>query len=538
MSFTFDSNKYSYPSRRNVVFANKGMVATSNPYAAQAGLDVLKKGGNAIDAAVAAAMTLTIVEPTSNGIGSDAFAIVWHKNKLYGINGSGPSPKGISLEKLKERGFESMPDHGVIPINVPGAPGLWAELNRKLGKLPLTEVAMPAIDLASNGYILQNEVAKGWKATFKNYSKLKDSLPEVSSWFKTFTFNGEYPKAGDLVKLPYHAKTLSEIASSSGESFYKGETAENISSFILENGGYMEKSDLHDYSPEWVEPIKTEFHGHEVYEIPPNGHGISVLMALNTLKAMDFDGELTHQNTHKMIEAVKLAMTDAAKHITDPKYMATDAASLLSMDFAKRRAEIITTDAVTPEAMDPIKGGTVYLCVADSEGNMVSYIQSNYMGFGSGVIIPNTGVSLNNRGANFAFNEEHVNKVAGRKKSYHTIIPGFLFKDGKPYGPFGIMGGFMQPQAHVQVLTSLILNGSNPQEALDKPRWIWTGGKKVFVEESMDTGTIEYLKAHGHEVETTKDTGLFGRGEIILRDENGTYCGACEGRTDGYVAMW
>lgn len=538
MKFNFDSHLYPYPSKRNVVYSQRGMVGTGNPYAAQAGLQVMKDGGNAIDAAIAAAMTLTVTEPTSNGLGSDAFAIIWYEGKLYGINGSGPSPRGISPEALRDRGFTKMPEQGVIPINVPGAPGMWAELHRKMGRLPFQETAQPAVDLAKNGYVLQPETANGWGDAFQKYTGLRSALPELQGWFDTFTFQGKAPLAGQLVKLPHHARTLEGIAATGARSFYEGDTAQKIAAYLASHRGYLTAADLKSYAPVWVEPIKTAFNGYEVFEMPPNGHGISVLMALNTLTALDFQGGDSASAVHQMIEAVKLAMTDAARHVTDPAHMQTTAELLLGEAFARERAALIHETALFPEPSDPIKGGTVYLCAADEDGNMISYIQSNYMGFGSGVVIPDTGIALNNRGANFSLEADHVNCLSGGKRSYHTIIPGFLFKDGLPYGPFGIMGGFMQPQAHVQVLASLILDQLNPQAALDKPRWLWTGGKTIYAEATMDPQLIAELKQMGHEIQVSSDTPLFGRGEIILRDDDGIYCGACEGRTDGYVAMW
>ncbi|SCG82273.1 gamma-glutamyltranspeptidase [Proteiniborus sp. DW1] len=538
MQFKFDPLAYNYPSRRNVVYGKKGMVATGNPLAAQVGIEILKKGGNAIDAAIATAATLTVVEPTANGIGGDAFALVWVGNKLHGLNSSGPSPKSISVKVLRELGYTEMPKYGLIPVNVPGAPAAWAELSKKFGRLPFEEVLEPAIKYAEEGFTIQPQVGAGWAAAFKNYAKEREKKEELQTWFDTFAPNDNCPKIGDYITLKDHGRTLREISKTMAESFYRGELAEKIDAFSKKYGGYITKEDLAEYYPEWVEPISTDYKGYEVYEIPPNGHGITVLMALNILKEMELGPRDSFNSTHLQIEALKLAFVDAQKYVADPKTMKVKTEELLSKEYARERRKLISDKAIMPEAGQPSKGGTVYLCTADEEGNMVSYIQSNYMGFGSGLVVPNTGISLHNRGANFNLDENSDNCIAGGKRSYHTIIPGFLTKDGKPVGPFGIMGGFMQPQAHLQVMINTIDYNMNPQEALDRPRWQWVGGKTIEVEQSFDNRLALELARAGHDIVVKANSVGFGRGQIIWRNDDGVLCGATEPRTDGQVAVW
>lgn len=538
MKFHFDPLSYNYPSRRNLVYGRKGMVATGNPLAAQAGLEILKKGGNAIDAAIGTAATLTVVEPTANGIGGDAFALVWKGNKLYGLNSSGPSPKSINVKKLKDLGYTEMPKYGIIPVNVPGAPAAWAKLSKKFGKLPFEEVLEPAIKYAEEGFTIQPGVGTSWAAAFKRYSKEREKREEFQTWFDTFAPNDNCPKIGDYITLKDHGRTLREIGRTMAESFYRGELADRIDAFSKKCGGYITKDDLAEFYPQWVEPISTDYKGYEVYELPPNGHGITVLMALNILKELDLGSKDSFISTHLQIEALKLAFADAQKYVADPKAMRVKTEELLSQEYARERRKLITDQAIMPEAGQPSRGGTVYLCTADEEGNMVSFIQSNYMGFGSGLVVPDTGISLHNRGANFNLDEESDNCIEGGKRPYHTIIPGFLTKDGKPIGPFGIMGGFMQPQAHLQVMISTIDYNMNPQEALDKPRWQWVGGKTIEVEQNFDNNLALELMRAGHDIVVKANSIGFGRGQIIWRNDDGILCGATEPRTDGQVAVW
>ncbi|HSH36836.1 gamma-glutamyltransferase family protein [Schnuerera sp.] len=539
MNFQFDPLVYHYPSRRNVIYGKKGMIATGNPLAANAGLEILKKGGNAIDAAIATAAALTVVEPTANGIGGDAFALVWTKGKLHGLNASGPSPKKISVESIKQRKLEKIPTTGVVPVNVPGAPAAWAELWKKFGSsLEFKEILNPAISYAKEGYVVQPAVGGIWKRSFHKFSKALNEDKSIQGWFDTFAPKGNCIKPGDFLQLKDHGNTLEEIGDTISESMYRGELAKKIANFFKENNGFLELSDLEEYYPEWVEPISTDYKGFDVCQLPPNGHGITVLMALNILKQLELEDKNSFNSTHQQIEAMKLAFIDVQKYVADPKSMKVSVEELLSMDYAKERAKLVTDKALFPEAGKPSQSGTVYLATADQYGNMVSYIQSNYMGFGSGIVVPNTGIAMHNRGCNFNLDPDSANCLEGGKRSYHTIIPGFLMKDNKPVGPFGVMGGFMQPQGHLQVLINTIDYKLNPQDALDRPRWQWTGDKTIEIEQSFDNNLALQLERAGHNIVVKADSTGFGRGEIIWRDDNGILCGACEPRTDGYVAVW
>jgi gamma-glutamyltranspeptidase/glutathione hydrolase len=513
-------------------------VATGSPLAAQAGLEILKKGGNAIDAAVATAAALTVVEPTSNGIGGDAFAIFNIKDKIYGLNSSGPSPKLLEAQKLWDKGLKTMPQYGLIPVNVPGVPKAWAELVKKFGKLKLSEVVAPAVKLAREGYAVPVNVGKLWKKAVPNYKKELEKAEEFKHWFETFAPEGKAPEIGDVVRLPDHADTIEKIGATDADAFYRGEYADKIDAFFKKYGAYLRKEDLEAYEAEWVEPIKTTYHGYDVYEIPPNGHGISVLMTLNILEPYHFEARETIQAYHTMIEAMKLAFVDVQKYVTDPRYMKVTVEQLLSRAYADERRKLIGDKAVLPTPGDPIGGGTVYLATADSEGNMVSYIQSNYYGFGSGIVIPGTGISLHDRGYNFNLDPDSPNCAGPAKKPYHTIIPGFLAKDGKPVGPFGVMGGFMQPQGHVQVVTNTIDFLMNPQAALDAWRWQWIGAKNIELEHGVDEHIAYALTAKGHDIKVVHDTISMGRGEIIWKMENGVYAAGTEPRTDGHIALY
>jgi gamma-glutamyltranspeptidase/glutathione hydrolase len=531
-----DYLSYPYTSRRTVVFGNKGMVSTSQPLAAQAGLDMMKKGGNAIDAAVATAACLTVLEPTSNGIGSDAFAVIWTKGKLHGLNSSGHAPAGISIHALTKAGHKEMPSHGWLPVTVPGAPAAWAELVGKFGRLPLTEVLKPAIEYAEKGYPVSAVVSENWRSAFHKYQNILKG-DQFRPWFEVFAPNGKTPEAGEIWHSKSHAKTLQLIAENPS-SFYKGDLADRIDQFSRQHGGYLRKEDLESFTPQWVDPIKVHYRGYEVWELPPNGHGMVALMALNILKGFEFESKDCVDTYHKQIEAVKLAFADGLKYITDADRMRVPIKDLLSEAYADERRKLIGSTAMMPYPGEPYKGGTVYLATADDEGNMVSYIQSNYMGFGSGLVVPDTGIALQNRGHSFSLDPTHHNALEPGKKTYHTIIPGFLTKDGKPIGPFGVMGGFMQPQGHVQVVMNTIDFKLNPQAALDAPRWRWVKEKVVEVERHFPFHIAEELQRKGHRLNTALGFSEFGRGQIIWRNENGILIGGTEARADGAIAVW
>lgn len=533
----FDPLYYPYPSRRNVAYGNKGMVATSQSLAAQAGLEILKSGGNAIDAAIATAACLTVVEPTSNGIGGDLFALVWTKGKLHGLNASGPAPSRISINRLKELGIKEIPKYGWIPVTVPGLPAGWAQLSERFGRLPLNKVLSPAIHYAREGYAVSATTSQGWQRAYDIY---KDRLKgeEFQNWFKTFAPKGRAPKPGEIWSSIEHAKTIESIGETRADSFYRGEIADAIDNFSKKYGGYLRKDDLQDYKAEWVNPIKVNYRGYDVWEIPPNGHGIVALMALNIAKGFNYSEKDCVETYHKQIESMKLAFADGHKYIADSNSMNVKVEDLLSESYGDMRRSLIGEKAMIPEAGKPPAGGTVYLATADDEGNMVSLIQSNYMGFGSGLVVPGTGIALHNRGHNFVLNEEHCNCLAPGKRPYHTIIPGFLSKGDNPVGPFGVMGGFMQPQGHMQVIMNTIDFGLNPQQALDAPRWQWIEGKRVEVEPNFPNHIVEQLIRKGHKVSVQLEAGNFGRGQIIWKTDEGTLCGGTEPRTDGAVVSW
>ncbi|KKI91340.1 gamma-glutamyltransferase [Bacillus sp. SA1-12] len=527
-----------HPSQRMTTFSRNGMVATSQPLAAEAGLQILKKGGNAVDAAIATAACLTVVEPTSNGIGGDAFALVWMKGTLFGLNSSGPAPKSISIEAVKERGHEVMPKYGWVPVTVPGAPGAWAELSKTFGKLPLIEVLQPAIEYAEKGFPVSPVTGFNWNKAYEKFKRECQS-DEFIPWFDTFAPGGKPPAIGEIWKSHGHAETLYSIGETNGESFYRGELADKIAASSHTFKGFLTKEDLAAFQPEWVDPIKVNYRGYDVWEIPPNGQGLIALSALNILRGFDFPEAESVDCYHKQLEAMKLAFVDGQKYITEHQQMSVRVEDLLSEEYGKQRRELIGDKAITPEPGTPPRGGTVYLAAADGEGNMVSFIQSNYMGFGSGIVVPETGISLQNRGNNFSLDPAHSNCLKGGKRTYHTIIPGFLTKDNQPVGPFGVMGGFMQPQGHVQVIMNTIDFHMNPQVALDAPRWQWEGGKEILVEPGFPLHLAQELSRKGHEIKIALDSGSFGRGQIIWRDpETGVLQGGTESRTDGAIAAY
>ncbi|MCI9028038.1 MAG: gamma-glutamyltransferase family protein [Lawsonibacter sp.] len=539
----FDPHKYAYPSRRNVVYARRGMACTSVPLGAQIGLEILKAGGNAMDAAVAMAAAMPLLEPTGNGLGSDAFALVWveKEKKLYGLNASGVAPAAISARLVRDLGFDQMPKEGWIPTMVPGAPGGWAELNRRFGTKSLPELFAPAISYAREGVPVTVNVSKQWAKDARRLQGAAEKNPAPHAyWQKSFLKEDGSPyQAGDLFQWEEYAQTLEELAATGCESYYRGSLMERIVAFSQETGGYFSQEDFRGYHPEWVEPITADYRGYTVCEIPPNGHGITVLMALNILNGLTLSQERDCADTyHKILEAIKLAFADTKTYVADPRYMKTKTADLLSPEYAAKRRALITGQALTPEAGDPSCGGTIYLCTADREGNMVSYIQSNYTTFGAGVAIPGTGISLQNRGANFSLDEGSDNCLAGGKKSYHTIIPGFLMKNGDAVGPFGVMGAFMQPQGHVQVIVNTIDYHMNPQEALDAPRMQWIGGTQIQLEREVPAHIAQALAAMGHQVEISNSNIDMGRGQIIWRTENGLLAGGTEPRCDGTIAAW
>ncbi|MBJ6361603.1 gamma-glutamyltransferase family protein [Paenibacillus sp. GCM10012307] len=535
---TFDPLYHPYPAYRTPAYARRGMVATSQPLAAQAGLDVLKRGGNAVDAAIATAAALTVVEPCSNGIGGDAFALVWIEGELHGLNASGPAPHSISIEAVKRAGYDAMPSYGAMPVTVPGAPSAWAELSRRFGKIPLAEALEPAIRYAEEGYPVSPTVAYHWRKSYDSYRNVLQGAG-FASWFETFAPGGKPPAAGELWASPDHARTLRLIGNSEAEAFYRGELSSRIAAFVQEEGGFLSEEDLARFRPEWVEPISIDYRGYKVWELPPNGQGLVALLALNVLKGFDSLQPGDADTYHKQIEAMKLAFADGRKYITDPSFINANTEGLLADDYASLRRALIGSRAGLYDAGQPKGGGTVYLAAADGEGGMVSFIQSNYMQFGSGLVVPGTGIALQNRGRDFSLNENDANRLEPGKRTYHTIIPGFLTRGGEAVGPFGVMGGIMQPQGHVQTLMNMIDYGFHPQAALDAPRWQWTNDRTVLVEPGFPAAIAQALARRGHDIRFALESGSFGRGQIILRDPaTGILCGGTDSRTDGIVAVW
>ena len=541
-AFGFDPLLQRYPSQRFPIYARGGMVNCSSPLAAAAGLEALRRGGNAADAAVAAAAALTVVEPTANGIGSDAFALVWSEKdkKLFGLNSSGPAPQLLSIERVKADGKDvngGMPTHGWTPVTVPGAPGAWAALNGRFGRLALAEDLLPAVRYAQDGYPCAPNLAAMWKTGFDRYSQIRTG-PEFDHWFETFAPDGRAPAAGDMVYLPDHAATLRAIGETDAETFYRGDIARKIDAQSRREGGYLRYEDLAAYRPRWVEPISVNYRGFDVCEIPPNGQGIVALMALNILKEFSFTGRDSVDTCHRQLEAIKMAFADAFRYVTDPDKMEIDYHDLLVPAYGAMRAKEMGESARIWTHRVPPKSGTVYLCCADGEGNMVSYIQSNYMGFGSGVVVGGTGISLQNRGADFSLNPGAANCLQPGKRTYHTIIPGFLMKGGRPVGPFGVMGGYMQPQGHVQVMMNFIDFRLDPQQALDAPRWQWMRDGAVAVESRFSPDLARALARRGHDVRLELNTPSFGRGQMIVRLNNGVLVGGTESRTDSNIACF
>lgn len=530
---------YPYPSRRYVTYAARGMCATSNHLAAQTGVDMLKKGGNAFDAAIAAAACLVVLEPQTNGAGSDAFAIFTQNGgKLQGMNSTGVMGRGFDLQKMRDKGYKEMPHYGFEPVTVPGAPAAWAAINEKYGRLPLTEVLAPAIPYAREGQALCTIT---WSSINTMASRMRENTdcgPQFDEWFRIFMPGGEAPRPGQLFRNPDLADTLEAIAKTQAKDYYQGEIADRIVAASHKFGGFLEKEDLMEHEVQWVQPLSVPYHGYEVWELPPNGQGIIALMALNILNGFEPSPLDDPLGVHRQIEATKLAFIDGLRYIADPRYMEVSPEEMLSQEYAAARRKLIGQTAIEPAPGNPKNPGTVYLCAADNEGNMISYIQSNYAGFGSGVVVPSTGIALQNRGKGFSLDPESPNAAAPGKRPYHTIIPGFLTKDGKPVGPFGVMGGFMQPQAHVQVMTKLIDCGLNPQACIDAPRWLWTAGKEVHVETEFSTYLADSLAQRGHKIVFDTNRGGFGKGQMILRTPFGTLIGGTEPRCEGACAAW
>ena len=506
----------------------RGAVATSQPLATLAGMEMFWAGGNAVDAALATAIALTVVEPTSNGIGSDAFALVWD-GKLHGLNASGKSPQNLTREHFT--GMEQVPSLGWLPVTVPGAVSAWRSLSQRWGKLAFEQLFEPAIRYAAEGFPVSHVTASLWKLAEATYLPLSE--PEFQPFKQVFFPKNRAPAAGEVWGSEAHAKTLRAIATSGGESFYRGEIADAIADYAAFTGGLLTTADLAAHTADWVEPISTDYRDLTVWEIPPNTQGIATLMALNILEECNLNQypRESPQSYHLQIEAMKLAFADVHRHVADSRFMEVAVEQLLDKAYAKQRRQLIGQQAIPLAQFGLPQGGTVYLAAADSEV-MVSFIQSNYEGFGSGILIPNTGIALQNRGVGFSLEAGHPNQVAPTKRAFHTIIPGFLTRGNQPLGPFGVMGGAMQPQGHLQVVLNMADYGMNPQAALDAPRWRFLSGKTVLLEQTVPPLIARALIEQGHDIQVSTEGRQFGRGQIILRRE-GIFIAASEPRADG-----
>ena len=527
---------------RSEVIAQYGMACTSQPLASQAALDILKKGGNAIDAAIAANAVLGLVEPVSNGIGGDLFAIVWDAKtkKLYGLNASGRSPESLTLDYFKKEGYNRIPSYGPLPVSVPGCVDGWFELHDKFGKLPMQEVLKPAINYAKNGFPVTELIAYYWQGNARY-------LQNFPNFKEIFMPGGNAPKKGEIFKNPYLAETLSKIAGQGRDFFYKGEMAHVIDKFMHEQGGFLSFEDLAKHHSEWVEPISTNYRGYDVWELPPNGQGTAALQILNILEVFDIAsmGFGSDDYIHHFVEAKKLAFEDRAKYYADPDFADIPLDRLISKEYGMKRAKLINPNlaARKVEAGKLEHGNTIYLTVADNEGTMVSLIQSNYRGMGSGMVPPGLGFILQDRGELFSLEEGHANKFEPGKRPFHTIIPAFITKDGEPWISFGVMGGSMQPQGHAQIVINIIDFEMNLQEAGDAPRIRhggssqptgskMTNGGTVFLESGISSETLRSLMKKGHSIEWT--TGGFGGYQAIMWDKkNRVFFGASESRKDG-----
>ena len=534
MSLSYDN---SYRTTRLPVFA-RNMVATSHPLAAQAGLRMLQQGGNAVDAAVAAAAAMTICEPVSNGLGSDAFCILWDGQQLHGLNAAGRAPAKWSADYFRKKygAADAPPKRGIDSVTVPGAVSAWVQLNKRFGRLPLADVLAPAIDIAERGYAVPVVVQQKWAAAVPEL----ESQPGFSQAFMPW---GRAPQVGELFRFPAAAQALKRIAASRGVAFYGGEIAHAIQRFAAAQGGVIEASDFERYQPEWVDPLAIGYRGHQLHEIGPSTQGIAALMALGMLENFDMKalGADRVSAKHVQIEAMKLAFADVYRSVAEPSWMAVSPAQMLDAAYLKSRARLIRMNKAQDfgPGLQP-QGGTIYLTAADESGMMVSFIQSNYLGFGSGCVEPEFGISLQNRGHGFSLSDDSPNVVAPGKRPFHTIIPAFLTKDGQPVMSFGVMGASMQPQGHVQTLVCMLDHGQSPQAACDAPRWRVNQGLSLNVEASMDPAIVEGLQARGHRIEAINDSYQdFGAGQFIWRlGEPGVegYVGASDARRDGLVA--
>jgi len=536
MTHSFDWHN-PYASTRSPVFA-RNVVSTSHPLAAQAGLRMLAAGGNAVDAAVACAAVMTLVEPCSNGLGSDAFCILWDGQRLHGLNASGPAPQAWTPDHIRRKygcTGDAMPRRGWGGVTVPGAVGAWMALSERFGRLPFEDLMAPAIEIAERGYAVPVIVQGKWA--------LAAALEELSSqpgYAEAFLPRGRAPAVGELFRFPGAARSLRLIARTRGEAFYRGEIAAALAAFARETGGDLTEADMASFSPQWVDPIQQCHAGHELHEIPPNGQGIAALIALGILQHTGYrdHGPDDAAGLHLQIEAMKLAFADVYRYVAEPAAMDRSVEALLDPRYLAGRAALIDPQRAQDfKPGNPVRGGTIYLTAADERGMMVSFIQSNFMGFGSGLVLPGYGVSLQNRGHCFTLADGHPNQVAPGKRPFHTIIPAFLTREGQAQMSFGVMGGNMQPQGHLQTLVRMLDHGQQPQAACDAPRWRFNAGRSLNVEPHMAPATIAALAQRGHEIGDIHDSYQdFGAGQFIWRLGDPAvegYAAASDPRRDG-----
>lgn len=533
--------RFAFPSRRSNMVARSGMVATSQPLAAQAGLDVLKAGGNAIDAAIATVATLCVVEPCSTGIGGDAFALIWSvkEGRLVGLNASGPAPKALTAGWLRDQGHQTMPARGPLTVTVPGALRGWQMALERFGTMSLDTLLARPISYARDGFAVSERIAWAWDSAGDYLASHPDSS-------RVWLPDGQAPRAGEVFHNPEFAATLADLATKGVDTFYRGDIGRQIVDCVNAAGGVLSMDDLGGYAAEWVAPIAVNYdNGYTFHELPPNGQGLAALLALNIIRGFKVPelGYGTVDYWHLLIEAMKLAYVDAMAYIGDPRLVKVPVDGLLSHTYTRDRRSLIEAGkALLPEAgQPPGEADTVYLAVADADGNMVSWIQSLYMGFGSGLTAGTTGVQLQNRGANFVLEADHPNEVGPGKRPFHTIIPGFITSGGQPWATFGVMGGFMQPQGHLQVGLNLVEFEMDPQSALDAPRFNWLGGRRVALEPAVDDRIYASLARRGHDLVGRREAiGLgFGGGQVIVRDpDSGVLIGGSDPRKDGAAAGW
>jgi gamma-glutamyltranspeptidase/glutathione hydrolase len=529
-----------YPSQRLPVFG-RNVVATSHPLGAQAGMRMLMQGGNAVDAAIATAAAMTIVEPVSNGLGSDAFCILWDGTKLHGLNASGRAPAAWTPDYFRRKhgaDAKAPPKRGWDAVTVPGAVAGWVALSEHFGKLPFADLMQPAIEIAERGYAVPIVVQQKWAAAARE-------LSTQPGYAEAFLPHGRAPEVGELFRFPAAARTLRLIAQSKGAAYYEGEIAQAAERHAREHGASITVADFAAYRPEWVEPLAQRYRDHTLHEIPPNGQGIAAQIALGILQHFDIASLPidSAESQHLQIEAMKLAFADVYRYVAEPASMEVSAAQLLDADYLASRAKLIDPKhAQDFQAGNLVKGGTIYLSAADERGMMVSFIQSNYMGFGSGAVVPGYGLSMQNRGHGFSLDPASPNVVAPGKRPFHTIIPAFLTKDGQPVMSFGVMGANMQPQGHLQTLVRMLDHDQHPQAACDAPRWRYNHGLELNVEASMDAATVQGLVDRGHKLAVIHDSYQdFGAGQFIWRlgdPASEGYVAASDSRRDGHAAVW